>query len=987
GVVHRDLKPSNIMVGAFGEVAVLDWGLAKTVGESSAVETGDLAKEVGGGVNRSVPETLRTDRDMAVDTLTGKVMGSPHFMAPEQALGKTDVIDARTDIFALGRIFFNILTLKKPFHGKSMKVIIENLNSSEGFGIREIKEAEEDLEARSSRAGVLPHIPGRKVPDALARICIKAMEHDHRERYSSVKKMQEDIEAYQSGNLTSVESSGLFKIIYLLYRRRRGEFLASVGVFLLLLVFSGMLFLQRNERERLELQARILYHRQQEELLTEQKMRMDAEEKKAEEEQRRIRQKFLQEQEQRREWHLVLEEDFSASSVLSRWNVGGEGKIGWEIVEGRFDVWGDRFHHLSSRKEISGDVDLEFDALLPDGGVGEFGCFLNCMSEARLGYRFRIRVGAHSSAFIERGSGPPLSTFVLAGGNISTLKGGEAHRIRANRVDRRLSLHIDGSLVLEVNDTTLPIDENLGGIGLYGDSLRVGFDNIRISRQGVPVRADLLVVATDFLKRNEYKLAERLFREVLFASRKNPQRKAMAERGLDICRDTALLEKRIPIHWPGIEVSIYLNDLESFTMESLDPQIGRLDEVLEGISLNYLSLNQTGVKDLGVLAGMPLRYLSLDNTPVNSLEPLRGLPLRKLSLAGTRVEDIEPLAGGKLEDLDLTGTRVVELRSLAGLPLKVLRLDYTEVSELQPLQGMKLKELGISGTRVGDLSVLEGMALRKLELSGSQVSSLAPLSGMPLDSLNVSRTMVADLGPLAGMPLESLNLRYSRVVELAPLAGMPLRVLNIDETGVEEIGVVATLGELEYLDLGQKVRDLQALSGRRLKSLSLLGNRKILVFPALEGTSIGELLISDTLFEDLSGLAQVEFEVLRVIRTPVKSLDCLAGKKLRCLQLAKTALENFDFLRKMQLESLSLNGEGIDSLACIAELKLLDLSIKDTAVDNLYPLESMALEQFHFSPSSIRHGLYIMRQKSSLRIINDYPTERFWKLFDSGVFR
>jgi serine/threonine-protein kinase len=94
GVVHRDLKPSNIMVGAFGEVLVLDWGIARIVREAEPETT---------------PASREVDADGQADTAPGTVLGTPGFMAPEQAQGLTHLVDARTDIFALGAIMKSLL--------------------------------------------------------------------------------------------------------------------------------------------------------------------------------------------------------------------------------------------------------------------------------------------------------------------------------------------------------------------------------------------------------------------------------------------------------------------------------------------------------------------------------------------------------------------------------------------------------------------------------------------------------------------------------------------------------------------------------------------------------------------------------------------------------------------------------------------------------------------------------------------------------------
>ncbi len=103
GVIHRDLKPSNILVGAFGEVQVVDWGFAKVL------RRGGIADEV-----RQVTQ-VATVRATGEGSVAGSVMGTPSYMAPEQAMGLVDQLDERTDVFSLGATLCEILTGAPPF--------------------------------------------------------------------------------------------------------------------------------------------------------------------------------------------------------------------------------------------------------------------------------------------------------------------------------------------------------------------------------------------------------------------------------------------------------------------------------------------------------------------------------------------------------------------------------------------------------------------------------------------------------------------------------------------------------------------------------------------------------------------------------------------------------------------------------------------------------------------------------------------------------
>jgi len=109
-VIHRDLKPANVMVGAFGEVQVMDWGLAKVLGAA------DEKPEADGGGERTAIRSLRGE-DSA--TQAGSVMGTPAYMSPEQAGGEVELVDERADVFGLGAILCVILTGKPPYTGSS----------------------------------------------------------------------------------------------------------------------------------------------------------------------------------------------------------------------------------------------------------------------------------------------------------------------------------------------------------------------------------------------------------------------------------------------------------------------------------------------------------------------------------------------------------------------------------------------------------------------------------------------------------------------------------------------------------------------------------------------------------------------------------------------------------------------------------------------------------------------------------------------------
>ena len=159
GVIHRDLKPANILVGAFGEVIVLDWGLAKVWGEP------DVAQEA-----------FPAKADPAL-TPAGRRYGTPLYMAPELARGDAQ-IDGRADVFSLGNILFEMLTLGQLLSGETAQEVSDTLLN-------------QPLPTPSEAA------PGRGIPPALELICRKALEKEKRNRYPSVQALLEALKAYR----------------------------------------------------------------------------------------------------------------------------------------------------------------------------------------------------------------------------------------------------------------------------------------------------------------------------------------------------------------------------------------------------------------------------------------------------------------------------------------------------------------------------------------------------------------------------------------------------------------------------------------------------------------------------------------------------------------------------------------------------------------------------------------------------------------------
>jgi serine/threonine protein kinase len=205
GVLHRDLKPENINIGDFGEVLVMDWGSAKRLDDKTLAPAGEI-------------------------------VGTPHYMAPEQARGEAAALDVRADVYALGATLYHILALRPPLMGDDHTTALKLA-----------------AEAKTDRLDVgqhYPHLPRQRIPDPLVAMVTKAMAPAPATRYQNVAALQADLAAYHNATITTAEQVGPVRQFFFVVRRYKTVSLAAAIVVGTSLFFGGAAVLESLRAKR-----------------------------------------------------------------------------------------------------------------------------------------------------------------------------------------------------------------------------------------------------------------------------------------------------------------------------------------------------------------------------------------------------------------------------------------------------------------------------------------------------------------------------------------------------------------------------------------------------------------------------------------------------------------------------------------------------------------------------------------------------------------
>ena len=673
GVVHRDLKPANIMVGDYGEVLVLDWGLAKVLcmeevdaaasgpGDGRAREpsgtssgnvgqresTARLAGPTPGPDHAQQPhiDTVRQDEDSNVlVTMDGQVVGTPHFMAPEQAVGNLDAIDTRTDIYALGAILYSLLTLHPPVAGESVRQVL--LNVVQGEITPPAALGASISRSHGTQSTFFPHCSGGRIPDSLSAVSMKALARESGNRYRTVQLLQGDVEAYLHGFATEAEQASLWRQLGLLVGRHKAVFVVVAGALLVLaLVVAG--FVQGlSSRNRL-LSAALAA----------------AEENLA---------KFQSERKAKIEVSVGSAPEFVIKARkmmdLKRW---GEARAAateaTELDGGSAEAW-----YLRGTLELADrDCAAALESLAQVGKL-DAAPALRRQTErcSQLAAQFQDQLVRNES--LDSGKLTYALAQALQEANEPLLAGRlfqESGKVLAadlqtlTAIDRLLSTNPG----LTKKDVDCRIDDR-GQIAMYFTRNAQMLTDIS-ALAGLPV-TNLTLTKTQVR---------------------------------DISALAGMHLQQLGLSWsPVADISV----LAGMPLTLLELQHTHVTDIraLEGMRLAKLKLSSR-VTDIAVLEGMPMTVLSVHN--VTNPSVIEGMPLVMLQMFGTQIEDTRLLKGMQLRSLRIQDSPVADVGELRGMPLMTVSFHRLPLSDLSPLSGAPLKTLGLYGcANIRDLTTI-----------------------------------------------------------------------------------------------------------------------------------------------------------------------------------------------------------------------------------------------------------------------------------------
>ncbi len=761
-ILHRDLKPENVMVGAYGEVLVMDWGCA-----------------VGFGNAEHHPVVPR------VDEIT-HIAGTPSYMAPEMVLVQAERIGPHSDVYQLGAVLYEVLTRQKAHRGGNVYEVLRD----------------------AAKGRVVPPVeaaPDRGIPDELSDICLAALAKNADERIRDVDGLAQRLKDYRRhaqavalitsarAQLTIADkrpaaaADALRKAVSASEQAR--EIWPEWPVAAQMLLHSTMAY----ARHHLDAGAATLAAAQakQAETLARELGRIDLT-KTAHDLEIQARAAAAAQAARQRQLHLArvgmaaagvvvviglavflmlvsneqrrtaaaLAKAESALAALSTEKTGRSGDQKTSapalVVQARKAIavkdWDAAITALRTA--------ISFDSKL----VEAHQLLVNVLAAAK---RYG-EVPTAGSQWQDAAGGDALATRMIALCRVLDSKPSE---VVATETQLQLADLFERQQLYILAETTAI--KPAKRLELYRKRINEAWPGVG---NGVVMRKDGKLEADSFKNHAEIIDLEPI-------------------RGMPFAR--------LSLYMSGVR---NLNALSGMPLEELDLENTANTDLspLRGAQLRRLRINNTKITDLSPLADMPLEFLWGYNGPLSNISPLKGMPLKDVNLGGCQIADLGPLAGAPITQLSI-GNLVRDLSPLRGMPLYDCSIIATGDVDLSPLSGAPLNRLSIDtrgsvdvanlptsitnlelwGPGLGNPAALARFKLKALHIevyNGDRTVDLRHIDGSRLEILNIGHCDKLDLLTLSAPQLKRLSCGYNGDIDLSPLASCPLTEIDLGTT-------------------------------------------------------------------------------------------------------------------------------------------------------------------------------------------------------------
>ncbi|MBQ7403469.1 MAG: protein kinase [Lentisphaeria bacterium] len=741
GVIHLDLKPENIQIGDFGEVLLMDFGLAKVISKADKDEEAEAP-------------SYSNQNFIPGVTIDGVTKGTPGYMAPEQAAGKNSLKDFRTDVYSLGAILYSIATYQNPISERSTTM--------------------KEMMTDTVKGRIIPpreRAPERMIPYALEAVIRKAMTVQLPGRYQSVKELRDEVYSFRNGFATQAEKAGVLKRFFLLIRRNKITFPAiTLSIFLLL----GISFYALDEASKYKPDWIPVYSEDftgRSELQGNYAFYNSTVYSTVDEWRRNRNGMFMKSQ----EWFFLKDLPLGSGTKAVLKFVPKYGSVlrialNTPIQSTAFS-WENPTGYVFSLSAVQGGHDIIWkngtsfvsgdSTIIPEK--------LNTVEIERSDNHFRVSINGEE-AFDTIDMFPLTTAKIGSFGIRSDGEGTILHSLELYRQApaEKASPLIAGDVLLERKHYADAVEQYL----IIAESYKQGPITDMAIMKAYAAAAYLRDPGKRETVRNDIK--ERLVPKI--------QSPKFSVQILEIDALSYWNEQRYTLAFETLDQVFQLDPKSEIMLKilqlpnkKLPPNV--LDAMLEYIAknknINRLELSGYGITSLAKLQGMRLNYLNCSGNRLTSLDGLERMPLEVLNCSDNMILSLDALRYIALKDLNCKRNRITSLEPLNMVRLRTLDVSYNKIASLKPLAGQNLDFLAIRGNLIHSLDSLYGMKLRFLDAGENSFISLMPLKDMPLEILLVDGSGISSLAPIQSMKLKNLGLfQCKRVKDLTPIFNM-----------------------------------------------------------------------------------------------------------------------------------------------------------------------------------------------------------------------